>query len=161
MKAILDSPTKRTLLWLELLVAANSGARVKHCFTSMEGDGFEYVTGYETVLRMQQVLKTPITDEMKTEIRRIAAAAPDNGVETTTPALPGADLDPRLAALLAATPIADVCVSISKNYWNWDGEAPQARFNGKVTRWTSKEHRRLCIHWEDACQGKTENLLEK
>ena len=166
MERILTDPRKRTVLWLELLIAATTGSEMKKSFRALEGDGFEYVTGYDVIVRAQQNLKDPITADVKEKIKLIAAEAPracPQQHDTAAPAAPAARevQDERLAALLSASPISDVHVSVSKDFWNWDGEAPQERFKGKVTRWTNKEEGKICVHWEDAAQGKTENLLDQ
>ena len=66
MLEMLVSPTKKTLLWLEMAVVSLNAKPLKAAATTLEGDSYEYVTGYKQVKVMEQTLQQPITDKVLT-----------------------------------------------------------------------------------------------
>ena len=90
MDNLLASPTKFTLLWLEALVADKGAKKMKAGFTYLEGQTFEYVTGYPKVLEIRESLKSSgwLTADVKAEISRIAAQAPTSATNLPAPVTP-------------------------------------------------------------------------
>ena len=50
--------------------------------TSLEGDTFEFITGYDTIMSMGAAIKKPMTPELKAELQKLAVA---NGAMPTCP----------------------------------------------------------------------------
>ena len=124
MKEFLVSPRKFTLLWLELAVAVHCGGQLMAGFTTLEGDGFEYLTAYDTLMDLGVTLKTPISKALQDEIRKIAAQAPSSPasqvpVAAPPPTVEGTKTDDRLRAMLSCA-IKDMNVSILSPFWDWD-----------------------------------------
>ena len=93
-------------------------------FTTLEGDGFEYLTAYDTLMDLGVTLKTPISKALQDEIRKIAAQAPSSPasqvpVAAPPPTVEGTKTDDRLRAMLSCA-IKDMNVSILSPFWDWD-----------------------------------------
>ena len=99
------------------------------------------------------------------EIEKIAAQAPQSrSMANATAAAPaGRKLpeDSRLQALMHLKTIVDVRCSILAEYWPWDDVPPMGtRFQGRMTRWASKDECRLYVKWEDRESGTAECLVD-
>eukprot|EP00966_Prymnesium_polylepis_P326712 7382616-Prymnesium_polylepis.1 len=153
MRAFLLHSTKVKLFALELTVVVHTGKGLKARNTSLEGDTFEFITGYDTVMRMGSAIKDPITPELSTQIQKLAMA---NGAApapmfvrpatatlgTTAPS--GTVLE--ILSSLAPSVFKTVNLSVDAGYWEWPDEAdgspgvpPQPRYSGKPTSWVTQD----------------------
>ena len=62
-----------TMLLLEAAVVSIVGMA---CNTALQGDGFEFITGYSKIAQMETLLNNPVTPELKVIIDKIADQAP-------------------------------------------------------------------------------------
>ena len=153
---------KRTLLWLELTVLAICGKPLKAGWTKLEGDTFEYLYASTTMMHIRAALQSPVTAELKNEVKKIAAAAPRLAAPASKKPAPKKKQDTRLTTLLALKTVVGVKVSILAQYWRWGPTgAPQLRYKGEITRWSSKDSFKLCVRWEDRDEGGAENLCDQ
>ena len=60
MRAFLLHPTKSKLFALELTVVVGVGKSLKARNTKLEGDTFEFITGYDTITHMGDAIKDPV-----------------------------------------------------------------------------------------------------
>jgi hypothetical protein len=145
----LRHPTKSKLFMLELVTVVFSGKSLKARNTSLEGDTFEFITGYDTIMHMGEAIKNPMTAELKAELQKLAIA---NGAPAAaglftvppvaTPAPPPPPSGSVLEILMSLTPTVfkTVNISIDANFWDWHGEAaPQPRYTGKPTSWVTQD----------------------
>ena len=164
--AILTAPAKFALVWLQALVATKGCKQMKASFTVLEGLGWEYITGYPELLKVQGSLKSWKTEPIIAEVRRIAARAPGAGPVPVVDAPEVIDhVDARAKALLNASinnsGDAGIQCSISCDYGNWDGEPPATRYQGIIKRWANKLEKKLHILWEgnNQCRAEEEDFL--
>ena len=163
----LQSDHKRTLFWLELVVMEKVGSKLRMSARNLEHDNFAYLTGHTDLLNIEEVLRNPITKEMRDKLAEIAKQAPapkevteKDGIAMQLP--PPKSLNPHLETLLAMKHIAGVRVSVNKSFWNWrDGENPQARYHGGIKGWANKKACKVIIQWEDADAGTVEDMLKE
>jgi hypothetical protein len=59
LRAFLLNPTKLKLFTLELTAVVMLGKGLKARNTALEGDTFEFITGYDTILHMGEAMKNP------------------------------------------------------------------------------------------------------
>ena len=155
MRAFLLNPAKLKLFLLELTTVVYTGKALKARNTAMEGDTFEFITGYDTIMNMGAAIKQPITPELRTAIEKLAVA---NGAQQSslfgsaaaTPAAPAGSVVDILKSLSPAV-LKTVNMSINAEYWDWHAETPpQPRYTGKATSWVSQEtgKEELRIKWE-------------
>ena len=112
------------------------------------------------MMHIRAALQSPVTAELKKEVKKIAAAAPRLAAPVPKKPAPKKKQDTRLTTLLALKTVVGVRVSILAQYWRWGPTgAPQLRYKGEITRWSSKGSCKLCIRWEDRDEGGAENLL--
>ena len=142
LRAFLLHPTKSKLFMLELTVVVFSGKSLKARNTKLEGDTFEFITGYDTVLHMGEAIKNPMTAELKAELQKLAVAngaAPANPFAAPAPAAAAAaptGTPLKILKSLSASVFKTVNVSVDANYFNWHGtQPPQPRYSGKPTSW--------------------------
>ena len=72
LRDFLHNETKMKLFQLELTVVVHVGKGLKARNTKMEGDTFEFLTSYDTVMHMGESLKKPITPELSAAIDKLA-----------------------------------------------------------------------------------------
>lgn len=146
--AMLTNTTKFLLLRLETIVAVHVGKPLKTGDTALEGDTFEFITGYDTVVSMATALRSPMTPQLVADLEKLAASygqrvgAPLAPAPTQVPGLaPAAEKSIKEVLLeIPNSQISKVNCSINACFWNWHGAmAPQPRYSGKFTSWLSKE----------------------
>ena len=144
MRAFLLNSTKSVLFVLELTTVVYSGKPLKARNTSMEGDTFEFIEAYDTIIRMGDAIKNPMTTELKDQLQKLAVAnggAPAGPFATPTVAA----ANPTASILEIINPLSlsvfkTVNVSIDAGFWDWHGQPPpQPRFFGKPTSWAVQE----------------------
>ena len=159
-------------LQVELLVAVHVGKSFKARNTKLEGDSFEFITAYDTLVHMGETVKNPITAELTAELKNVATSAttaPASLFATLAPKLPVAPATPvtPLAPAISATTndggtvleilksltpavfkTANLCVDSS--FWKWDQAPPQPSFSGKPTSWvsTADGKEELRVRWQ-------------
>ena len=164
LRAFLLNPTKLKLFMLELTTVVMVGKGLKARNTAMEGDTFEFVTGYDTMLHMGEAIKNPVTPELVEAIKKLAiangattaavtAAAAAAATATTTTTAAAADDDdsaiPAILASLSPTIFKTANVSVDSSFWDWHGTPPpQPRYCGKPTSWVSDEKMQIRIKFE-------------
>ena len=115
--------------------------------TKLEGDTFEFVTGYDTILQMGAAIKDPITPELVVVLKQLAIS---NGATPAAAALGAVPVAPPvmstgtiLEILLSLSPsvLKTVNLSVDAVFFgeSWAQAAPQRRYAGKPTSWASKE----------------------
>ena len=164
LRQFLLNPTKLKLFKLELLVAVHIGKGLKARTTKLEGDSFEIITGYDTILHMGEAMKDPITPELSKELDNLAkdlastpaplfAPAPREHAQPTEPEPTEPNVVDILASLSPAV-FKTVNVSTDAQLWEWSGTPTQPRFAGKVTSWfkapgqAEKGEEMIRIKWE-------------
>lgn len=152
------------MLWLEAAVISIVGMGLMTANTSLQGDGFEFITGYSKVARMETLLNNPVTLAMGRIIDQIAEAAPGRSL---VPVLPEEDaalhpVDLRLKKLCEISHVAGCTVSVGSTFWDWDEDvAGKPRYKGVIKRWGNKSQLKINILWEDRDAGKVENLCNE
>ena len=148
LRAMLLNPTKSKIMALELTAVVSVAVPLKARVTSLEGDEFTYVTGYDTVVHMGEALRNPMTPELRDALKQLAisnGAEPSLfGAENATAAPAAPQVTSSILETLLSLPLATlktVNVSIDSCFWKWDqgDAAPQPRFSGKPTSWASQE----------------------
>ena len=158
MRAFLLNPTKSKVFCLELTVVVSAGKSLKARNTKLEGDTFEFITGYDTVMHMGEAIKNPTTPELIADVQKLAVA---NGAAPTVvfqPAAPPAATQRDGSVLeilnsLSPAVLKTVNISVSSSLWDpWpdDGVAPQLRYVGKPTSWACQDEGKevLRTKWE-------------
>ena len=147
LRAMLLNPIKVKLLEIELTVVVVKGKSLKAGGTALEGDTFEFITGYATVMQMGEDLKGGITADLRTELQKIATpngmptgpftAQPTATVATATVAANTKEI----LHSLSSTDFKSLNVSVGSTLWEWpgDGVAPQPRYKGKPTSWVDEK----------------------
>jgi len=166
MVTLLTKPRKKTLFWLELVMAVVTGKTLKINSTKLEGDTFEILYAYDLNLEIMSSLKSPITSEIKAEIEKIAAQAPARvSGSDHTPAIEANQVeDHRVLALLQAPSLSGIRVGIQPPFWNWNCDPPTTEQLGTIAPSATKAkilEVDLCVKWDDASQGKTEKLFDQ
>lgn len=170
MHAMLTNKRKFIILWLEAACVAHCGGPTAAAFTVLEGQDYEYVTGYPKLMEIYELLKNPLNSKLLAEIDKIATRAAELfGTNSSAPSAPAqaqeaptspaVDGDARLQALLNS-PVDKLRVSIHKDFWNWDAEPDCGTCAGTILRWGSKADRKIVIHWDGNSQGRTETMLD-
>ena len=93
---MLTSSIKFNLLRIEATVAVHVGTPLKAGDSTLEGDTFEFITGYDTVVGMATALRNPMTSELRAALEKIAISC-----GATEP-----------AATASPAPAADMCVAL-------------------------------------------------
>ena len=93
MRAFLLNPTKFKLFCLELLVVVTTGKGLKARNLKLEGDNFEFITGYDTIQHIGDAIKDPITVELKAAVQKLAIA--NGAAPATRPSSPSPCRSPR------------------------------------------------------------------
>ena len=166
LRAFLLHPTKSKLFNLELTVVVFTGKSLKSRNAKLEGDTFEYITGYDTVMHMGEAIKNPMTAQLKAELQKLAMitnGAPlvnspfaTTAAPTPTPTPTGTPIE--ILKSLPPSVFKTINVSVDSFFFNWSGDKPppQPRYCGKPTSWkdetTGKEEIR--IKWE---KGRTDD----
>ena len=158
-RKFLLNPTKVNLFQVELAVLVHAGKGLKARTTKLEGDSFEFIVGYDTIMHMGLAIKQPISVELRKTLKQLAdshGAAPAPAFEAA--AAPAAAPEPSPAPAQSAQKILEslpqsvlktVNVSVDASFWEWaEGPAPQPRFKGKPTSWFNREKTEIRIAWE-------------
>ena len=116
------------------------GKHLKAGGTQLEGDSFEFITAYDTLVTMGEHLKESMSSfELMSELLQIVKV---NGGADDASLYCGSRRDrvsPVTEILLSLSTVKDVMVSINSEWWDWRGAgAPQPRYKGKIIRWESK-----------------------
>ena len=166
LRAFLLNPTKLKLFMLELTTVVMVGKGLKARNTALEGDTFEFVTGYDTMLHMGEAIKNPVTPELVEAIKKLAiangataaaaaaaataATAATAAAATATAATADDDSDvPAILASLTPAIFKTANVSVDSAFWDWHGVTPpQPRYCGKPTSWVSDEKKQIRIKFE-------------
>eukprot|EP00966_Prymnesium_polylepis_P277442 6410478-Prymnesium_polylepis.1 len=157
MRAFLLHSTKFKLFCLELTVVVHTDKSLKARNTALEGDTFEFITGYDTVTHMGEAIKAPITAELTAALQKLAVANGAAPAAIFQPVAAPAAVQPaegsvlEILSSLQPSVFKTVNLSIDASFWDWHGETPpQPRYSGKPTSWvcqdTGKEEPR--IKWE-------------
>ena len=143
LRRFLTNPIKSKLFELELTVVVYYGKSLKARNTKLEGDTFEFITGYDTVMHMGAVLKSPLEVDLKKKLQTLAVAngaAPAQTfaaptIATAAPAPTGTPLT--ILQSLAPSVFKTVNGSVSASYFSWSGDnpPPQQRYSCKPTSW--------------------------
>ena len=158
-RKFLLNPTKVKLFQVELTVLVHAGKGLKARNTKLEGDSFEILTGYDTVMHMGEAIKNPISTELRAALAKLAesygaAAVPMLPATTAPAAMPSptpahAQSAFKILESLPTAVLKTVNVSVDAAFWEWDQPSPpQPRFVGKPTSWGNKEKTLIFIAWE-------------
>jgi len=85
LRAFLLNPTKLKLFLLELTAVVMVGKGLKARNTALEGDTFEFITGFDTILHMGEAMKNPVTPEL---VEAIKKSSPSPTAPPPPPSLP-------------------------------------------------------------------------
>ena len=126
LRAFLLHPTKAVLFRLELITVVHAGKPLKARNTSIEGDTFEFITAYDTISRMGDAIKSPMTPELRAELQKLAEAnggAPANPFAAPAVAAPApAASILQILTSLSTTVFKTVNLSVAATFWDWHGE---------------------------------------
>jgi hypothetical protein len=165
LRIFLLNPTKLKLFLLELTAVVMVGKGLKARNTSLEGDTFEYITGFNTITHMGEAIKNPVTVEFTEAIKKLAIANGATAAAVTAAAAAAAPAaTTAAAAAAAAAPAGDageilkslgpsifktVNVSVNSDFWDWHGATPpQPCYCGKPTSWVTTEQLQIRIRFE-------------
>ena len=158
LSAMVEKRATFTLLYIEIVTVSLCANDLKKRSRYLEGDTYEFLYTYQTLIDIRDSLKSVLSPDLKFECTKIAAQAPcraTNDVSTRE------SRDDRLDAIRALKTLAGVRCSILATYWKWQGAPPpKERFVGEFTRWAHKEDNQVYIMWEDRPGGSLENLLD-
>ena len=101
-------------------MVTHTGKVLKTHFTALEDPGYSYVTRYKYLLCIEAILRDPLTDAVMAELTAIASTAPSSTSDVPAVVVPDVEehQDPRAKALLNASPVNGINVSISCKYWD-------------------------------------------
>eukprot|EP00967_Tisochrysis_lutea_P151654 scaffold295464_cov23-Tisochrysis_lutea.AAC.1 len=151
---------KSKLFVLELTVVVHVGRALKIHNTILEGDSFEFITAYDTVMCIGDAVKSIITPELMTALQKFAVsngATPNRASIITTPqpaSPPLSNVSGNVKEILLALPpsvLKNVNVSVDASFWEWHGGSPpQPRYVGKPTSWACQDEGAevIRIKWE-------------
>ena len=112
LRAFLLNPTKLKLFTLELTAVVMVGKGLKARNTALEGDTFEFITGFDTILHMGEAMKNPVTPELVEAIKKLATANGATAAAVTAAAAAAVVAPAAVAhAATAATAAAPVLVT--------------------------------------------------
>ena len=154
LRKFLLAPRKMKLFQLELIVVVSVGKGLKARNTKLEGDTFEFLHCYDTIVNMGEGLKHPMTPELTAAITKLASddllQAPAIASAAPAPAA-AAPLPTPVQVLESLTPAVfkTVNVSMKSSFWTWGPDGPpQPRFMGKPTSWFDNNKTKIRIKWE-------------
>jgi hypothetical protein len=120
--------------------------------TALEGDGFEYLTAYDTLIGMGEHLKSSMSSlELMSELVQVVEANGGTADASLFCERNRVRVSSAAEILRSLTNIQGVMVSINSDWWDWDGEEPpQSRYKGRIVKWHSKDQgsEQLIIAWE-------------
>jgi len=153
MLTFLDNKDKKNRCMIEMITVVNVGKHLKAGGTRLEGDGFEFITAYDTLVAMGDHLKSSMSSfELMSELLQVVVV---NGGQDDASLYCGSRRD-RVASvseiLLSLSSVKGVMVSINAEWWDWgDEDVPQPRYKGKIVKWQSKsvDSEQLIIEWEN------------
>ena len=140
MLTFLNNKDKKNRCMIEMITVVHVGKHLKAGGTQLEGDGFEFITAYDTMAAMGEHLKSSMSSfELMSELLQVVEV---NGGKDDASLYCGSRRD-RVASvteiLLSLSSVRDVMVSINSEWWDWGDEvAPQPRYKGKIVKWQSK-----------------------
>lgn len=151
MQAFLKNKEKMNKFQIEIITVVCLGKHLKAGGTALEGQAYEFMTGYDTLVSMGEELKACMSShDLGMELAVVVEA---NG-GTNDMSIWGGLIRGRVAdvaeILLSLTTVKEVMVSINAEWWDWPGGVPAGRVKGRINRWTSKNKGReqLSIEWE-------------
>ena len=152
MLTFLDNKDKKNRCMIEMITVVHVGKHLKAGGTQLEGDGFEFITAYDTLVAMGEHLKESMSSfELMSELLQVVEV---NG-DADDASLYCSSRRDRVASvpeiLLSLSTVKDVMVSINSEWWDWRGAgAPQPRYKGKIVKWECKVagSEQLRIKWE-------------
>ena len=152
MLTFLDHKGKVNRLTIELITVVHLGKHLKAGGTALEGDGFEYLTAYYTLIGMGEHLKSSMSSlEFMSEMVQVVEANGDTADASLFCERNRVRVSSAAEILRSLTNIQGVMVSINSDWWDWDGEEPpQSRYKGRIVKWHSKDQgsEQLIIAWE-------------
>ena len=152
MLTFLDHKGKVNRLTIELITVVHLGKHLKAGGTALEGDGFEYLTAYDTLIGMGEHLKSSMSSlEFMSEMVQVVEANGDTADASLFCERNRVRVSSAAEILRSLTNIQGVMVSINSDWWDWDGEEPpQSRYKGRIVKWHSKDQgsEQLIIAWE-------------
>ena len=112
-----------TMLWLEAAVVKIVGMDLMTCNTALQGDVFEFITGYSKIAVMESLLNNPVTPELKLIIEKIADQDPGRAVAQmdSNKDDSAAAVDAHLKKLLEMTSVCGVNVSCGSTLLSGNG----------------------------------------
>ena len=148
----LDGKDKKNRFTIEMIKLVHIGKHLQAGGTALEGDGFGFITGFDTLAGMGESLKTCMSSlELMSELVQVVES---NGGTAGSSAWCGSGPD-RVASvsiiLLFLSSVKNVRVSINSEWWDWgEQKPPQPRYKGKIVDWMSKTagKEQLSIEWE-------------
>jgi hypothetical protein len=152
MLTFLDHKDKVNRLTIELITVVHLGKHLKAGGTALEGDGFEFLIAYDTLIGMGEHLKSSMSSlEFMSELVQVVEA--NGGTADASRFCERNRVRVASAAeiLCSLANVQGVMVSINSDWWDWDGEEPpQARYMGRIVKWHSKDQgsEQLIIAWE-------------
>jgi hypothetical protein len=152
MLTFLDHKGKVNRLTIELITVVHLGKHLKAGGTALEGDGFEYLTAYDTLIGMGDHLKSSMSSlELMSELVQVVEANGGTADASLFCERNRVRVSSAAEILRSLTNIQGVMVSINSDWWDWDGEEPpQVRYMGRIVKWHSKDQgsEQLIIAWE-------------
>jgi hypothetical protein len=152
MLTFLDHKGKVNRLTIELITVVHLGKHLKAGGTALEGDGFEYLTAYDTLIGMGEHLKSSMSSlELMSELVQVVEANGGTADASLFCERNRVRVSSAAEILRSLTNIQGVMVSINSDWWDWDGEEPpQSRYKGRIVKWHSKDQgsEQLIIAWE-------------
>jgi hypothetical protein len=133
--AFLQHKDKLNKFKIELITVVCVGKHLKAWGTDLEGQTFEFITAYETLVSMGQELKSCMSSEVLGNL--LAAVVEENGGKNDL-SVWGHVMQGKVShvaeILLSLVSVNRVIVSINPHWWDWSGEVPPTRVRGRITR---------------------------